>query len=201
MSTKHLKTKTAEAVQEGIITTLVDINGEVIERNLIQYADAIRSLDKGDYDEERPASLRIAAVLLEAQAAGFYKPDNEAVTIFYRWLVADIFIRTMEEENGTAPVQQPDGSVIDAPVYIGEHGAMVVYPFVERLALAKNIEAAAFSHPGVNNGYVMATNVYQSMIDEDFSLSERGREMLETLHDGYIQDVIENGLPPEPATH
>ena len=201
MNTKHLKTKSAEAVQEGIITTLVDKFGEVQESNVIGFDDAITLLDKGEYDNEAPAALCIAAALLEAQAAGFYQPNNERVTVYYRWLVADIFIRTMIEENGTRTVEQDDGTTAEVAVYVGKHGAMSVYAIAERFSLANHVEAVSFEVLGMNDGYLMATNIYRSFITDDFSLSEQGREMFELLHDGFMEQLNEDGLPDAQMVH
>lgn len=196
-----IKTKTAEAVQGGIIATLVDEYGEVIERNLIQYADAIRSLDRGDYDRHNPSGLKLAAAILEGEAAGFYKPDSEHRAVFWRWLVADIFIRTMAEENGVAEVQNESGGIDRPAVYIGKHGGISVYPFAERFSLASHIEAIAIEKCGVNDGYLMAVNIYKSMVDANFSLSKWGREALETLHDSFIERLNTDGIPTQPVTH
>lgn len=196
-----LKTKTAEAVQEGIITALADENGVIIERNVIQYADAIRILNDGDYDSEPAAALRVAAALLDGQAAGFFKATMEQTMLFYRWLVADVFVRTMAEENGTQIVEQGDGTTAEAAVYIGKHGAMTVYRIAERFSLANHVEATAFEQMGVTEGYELAIKIYSSFITKDFALSQYGREMFELLHDGFIEQLAQDGLPDMAKTH
>ena len=201
MNANHLKKQTIEATPDGIKFMIKDDSGIYQHCKLIGYKAAIRSLDRGDYDKEAPAGLRLAAAILEGEAAGFYTPDNEHRTVFWRWLVADIFIRTMAEENGVTEIDNESGGVDRPALYVGKHGGISVYPFAERFSLANHIEAIAIEKLGVNDGYIMAVRMYQDMITKDFSLSDWGRSAFATLHDSFIKRINESGIPDQPLHH
>ncbi|MGS4773350.1 hypothetical protein ACN4GD_26625, partial [Klebsiella pneumoniae subsp. pneumoniae] len=79
---------------------------------------------------------------------------------------------------------------------------IVVYPFAERLAMANNIEGAMIERYGIEQGTANAIVFYQAMIDtERGELTPFGRETLAELHDGFVADLNENGLPEMPAAH
>ncbi len=201
MNAKHLKTLLAEASQDGILLTQADDTSSLQSRRVIGYKSSIRALDRGDYDRHLPGGMRVVAAIFDAETSGYFTPDNETRVVLWRWLVAAVFINTMAEENGVAEVENESGGIDHPAMYFGEYGGISVYPFAERFSLANHIEAIAIEKYGVNNGYLMAVNMYQSMIAADCSLSEWGRESFQILHDSFIKQLNTDGLPPQPVTH
>ncbi|MHB5614072.1 ubiquitin family protein, partial [Klebsiella pneumoniae] len=120
----------------------------------------------------------------------------------WRWLIAATFISEMKRENGTTTVTEADGTTSKVAIYSNGTAGIVVYPFAERLAMANNIEGAMIERYGIEQGTANAIVFYQAMIDtERGELTPFGRQTLAELHDGFIADLHENGLPEMPAAH
>ena len=87
-------------------------------------------------------------------------------------------------------------------IYSNGKIAIPVYPIAERLAMANNIEGALIERYGTEQGTENAIMFYQSMLDVDAGeLTTAGREILAELHDGFIDDIEQNGLPEAPVAH
>lgn len=79
---------------------------------------------------------------------------------------------------------------------------MPLYPVAERLAMANNIEGAMIERFGIESGTERAIIFYRAMMDvEQGALTRFGRETLAELHNSFIAELNENGMPAEPVTH
>ncbi|MCV5682529.1 hypothetical protein OFN25_32840, partial [Escherichia coli] len=77
-----------------------------------------------------------------------------------------------------------------------------LYPVAERLAMANNIEGAMIEKYGVDVGTNNAIIFYSNMFDvEQGTLTSFGREVLADLHNIFIAERNENGIPEAPVTH
>jgi hypothetical protein len=168
---------------------------------LISYESAVNRLDAGEYDDKPDIGYAIILPLLMAgRVAGSTSPRS--ITSLWRWLIAATFISEMKRENGTTTVTEADGKSSLVTFYSNGTAGIVVYPFAERLAMANNIEGAMIERYGIEQGTANAIVFYQAMIDtERGELTPFGRQTLAELHDGFIADLNENGLPEMPAAH
>lgn len=190
----------AEPTPEGVRITSSGSNGrETVQ--LIGYEDAVNRLDAGDYDNSS-AGYDIHLAVAEGGNCGYFDFTAQHNVTMWRWLIAATFVSEMKRENGTTTVTEPDGSASQVAIYSNGKAGIVVYPFAERLAMANNIEGAMIERYGIEQGTANAIVFYQAMIDtERGELTPFGRETLAELHDGFIADLNENGLPEMPAAH
>lgn len=172
---------------------------------LTGYRAAIRQLDAGKSDDDLAAGLRTIAAVQEGIAAGHFIPTDEQRALMWRWIVSAVFIIEQREANGTVKVENDDGGADRATIYMGEHGGIGVYPSTERFSLANHIEGLAREKYGAERGYPMAVSIYQAMVEvvpgEGLRLSDEGRKGLAMLHDGFIEMLNTEGIPPAPVAH
>ncbi|HBA3798210.1 TPA: hypothetical protein J5G26_002149 [Escherichia coli] len=108
-----------------------------------------------------------------------------------------ITLERIDEKN-------PDGTGNPSEVAVYSNGivAMPLYPVAERLAMANNIEGAMIERFGIESGTERAIIFYRAMMDvEQGALTPFGRETLAELHNSFIAELNENGMPAEPVTH
>ena len=190
----------AEPTPEGVRIISSGSNGrETVQ--LIGYEDAVNRLDAGDYDNSS-AGYDIHLAVAEGGSCGYFDFTAQHNVTMWRWLIAATFVSEMKRENGTTTVTEPDGSASQVAIYSNGKAGIVVYPFAERLAMANNIEGALIERYGPEQGTEKAIVFYQSMLDVDAGeLMPAGREILAELHDSFIDDIEQNGLPEAPVAH
>ncbi|HBS6935846.1 TPA: hypothetical protein ACGTTJ_001265 [Klebsiella pneumoniae] len=192
----------AEATPHGVnIMTRNDAGGfELVA--LISYESAVNSLDAGEYDDKPDIGYAIHFAVADGGARGWFDFTAQHNVTMWRWLIAATFISEMKRENGTTTITEDDGKSSLVTFYSNGTAGIVVYPFAERLAMANNMEGAMIERYGIEQGTANAIVFYQAMIDtERGELTPFGRETLAELHDGFIADLNENGLPEMPAAH
>ncbi|HCT9404389.1 TPA: hypothetical protein OUC36_000902 [Raoultella ornithinolytica] len=190
----------AEPTPEGLRITSSGGDGrETVQ--LIAYDEAVNRLDAGEYDDSG-TGYDIHLAVAEGGNCGYFDFTAQHNVTMWRWLIAATFISEMKRENGTTTVTEADGKSSLVTFYSNGTAGIVVYPFAERLAMANNIEGAMIERYGIEQGTANAIVFYQAMIDtERGELTPFGRETLAELHDGFIADLNENGLPEMPAAH
>ncbi len=199
-----VKFSRAEATLDGINLMRMTEAGWHVHVKLVGWKTVLRWLDEGVYDDEISAGLRLAAALMDGQGRGYTRFTGEQTAVFWRWLVASVFICEQQEKNGVTRIPNDDGGTDLATVYIGKNGGMSVYPSGVRLSLATHVEGLAIEKYGRDEGLQLAAQMYMNMVsvgDEGFCLSAMGREGLTTLHDDYIDMLITEGVPDEPVMH
>lgn len=191
----------AEPTPEGVRITSSGSNGrETVQ--LIGYEDAVNRLDAGDYDDSSSAGYDIHLAVAEGGNCGYFDFTTQHNVTMWRWLIAATFVSEMKRENGTTTVTEPDGTASQVAIYSNGKAGIVVYPFAERLSLANNIEGSLIERYGPEEGTGKAIVFYQYMLDVDAGeLTPAGREILAELHDGFIDDIEQNGLPEAPVAH
>ncbi|ELZ4977793.1 TPA: hypothetical protein RVD80_000026 [Escherichia coli] len=158
--------------------------------------------DAGGYEQVAIIDYLSAVNRLDGGARGWFDFTAQHNVTMWRWLIAATFISEMKRENGTTTVTEADGTTSKVAIYSNGTAGIVVYPFAERLAMANNMEGAMIERYGIEQGTANAIVFYQAMIDtERGELTPFGRETLAELHDGFIADLNENGLPEMPAAH
>ena len=192
----------AEATPHGLnIMASNDAGGYELVA-LISYESAVNRLDAGEYDDTPNIGYAIHFAVADGGARGWFDFTAQHNVTMWRWLIAATFISEMKRENGTTTVTESDGTSSQVAIYSNGTAGIVVYPFAERLAMANNMEGAMIERYGIEQGTANAIVFYQAMIDtERGELTPFGRETLAELHDGFIADLNENGLPEMPAAH
>lgn len=192
----------AEATPHGVnIMTRNDAGGYELVA-LISYESAVNRLDAGEYDDTPNIGYAIHFAVADGGARGWFDFTAQHNLTMWRWLIAATFISEMKRENGTTTITEDDGKSSLVTFYSNGTEGIVVYPFAERLAMANNMEGAMIERYGIEQGTANAIVFYQAMIDtERGELTPFGRETLAELHDGFIADLNENGLPEMPAAH
>ncbi|MGQ0391961.1 hypothetical protein [Raoultella ornithinolytica] len=190
----------AEPTPEGLRITSSGGDGrETVQ--LIAYDEAVNRLDAGEYDDSG-TGYDIHLAVAEGGNCGYFDFTAQHNVTMWRWLIAATFVSEMKRENGTTTVTEPDGSASQVAIYSNGKAGIVVYPFTERLAMANSIEGALIERYGTEQGTENAIVFYQSMLDvEAGELTPAGREILAELHDGFIDDIEQNGLPEAPVAH
>ncbi|ALQ83802.1 hypothetical protein AQD72_04900 [Klebsiella pneumoniae] len=192
----------AEATPHGLnIMASNDAGGYELVA-LISYESAVNRLDAGEYDDTPNIGYAIHFAVADGGARGWFDFTAQHNLTMWRWLIAATFISEMKRENGTTTITEDDGKSSLVTFYSNGTEGIVVYPFAERLAMANNMEGAMIERYGIEKGTANAIVFYQAMIDtERGELTPFGRETLAELHDGFIADLNENGLPEMPAAH
>jgi uncharacterized glyoxalase superfamily protein PhnB len=192
----------AEATPHGVnIMASNDAGGYELVA-LISYESAVNRLDAGEYDDTPNIGYAIHFAVADGGARGWFDFTTQHNLTMWRWLIAATFISEMKRENGTTTITEDDGKSSLVTFYSNGTEGIVVYPFAERLAMANNMEGAMIERYGIEQGTANAIVFYQAMIDtERGELTPFGRETLAELHDGFIADLNENGLPEMPAAH
>ncbi|CAM7786056.1 hypothetical protein [Leclercia adecarboxylata] len=192
----------AEATPHGVNIMTRNDAGIYEHVALINYEKVVVRLDAGEYDDTPDIGYAIHFAVADGGARGWFDFTAQHEVTMWRWLIAATFISEMKSENGTTTVTEADGTASKVAIYSNGTAGIVVYPFAERLAMANNIESAMIERYGVEQGTANAIVFYQAMIDtERGELTPFGRETLAELHDGFIADLNENGLPEMPAAH
>ncbi|HHB0700394.1 TPA: hypothetical protein ACOBOZ_000811 [Klebsiella pneumoniae] len=192
----------AEATPHGVNIMTRNDAGGYEQFALISYESAVNRLDAGEYDDTPNIGYAIHFAVADGGARGWFDFTAQHNVTMWRWLIAATFISEMKRENGTTTVTEADGKSSLVTFYSNGTAGIVVYPFAERLAMANNMEGAMIERYGIEQGTANAIVFYQAMIDtERGELTPFGRETLAELHDGFIADLNENGLPEMPAAH
>ena len=192
----------AEATPHGVNIMTRNDAGMYEHVCLVPYSDAVTHLDSGRYDEIPDEGFALHFAVADGGARGWFNFTPQHNLTMWRWLIAATFISEMKRENGTTTIKEDDGKSSLVTFYSNGTEGIVVYPFAERLAMANNMEGAMIERYGIEQGTANAIVFYQAMIDtERGELTPFGRETLAELHDGFIADLNENGLPEMPAAH
>ncbi len=198
-----VKFSQAEASPDGINLVRITEAGWSVHVKLVGWKTVIRWLDEGHYDRELADGLLLAAALLDGHANGHTRLTGEQMVTLWRWIVACLFILEQQEKNGVVEIPNDEGSTDLATVYVGEYGALSVYPAAVRVSLAVNVEGVALEKYGSEEGLKLAIRIYRDMTDDggEMSLSALGREMFTKLHDETVW-MIQNGWTPDaPVMH
>lgn len=190
----------ADPTPEGVRITSSGGDGrETVQ--LIAYDKAVSHLDAGDYDDSG-TGYDIHLAVAEGGNCGYFDFTAQHNVTMWRWLIAAAFITEMKLKNGTTVITEPDGTSSQVAIYSNGKVSIPVYPFSERLAMANNIEGALIERYGPEQGAEKTIVFYQSMLDVDVGeLTPTGREMLASLHDSFIADLEERGMPDAPLAH
>ena len=192
----------AEATPHGVNIMTRNDAGGYEQFALISYESAVNGLDAGEYDDKPDIGYAIHFAVADGGARGWFDFTAQHNVTMWRWLIAATFISEMKRENGTTTIKEDDGKSSLVTFYSNGTEGIVVYPFAERLAMANNMEGAMIERYGVEQGTENAIVFYRAMLDtERGELTPFGRETLAELHDGFIADLHENGLPEMPAAH
>ena len=192
----------AEATPHGVNIMTRNDAGMYEHVCLVPYSDAVTHLDSGRYDEIPDEGFALHFAVADGGARGWFDFTAQHNVTMWRWLIAATFISEMKRENGTTTIKEDDGKSSLVTFYSNGTEGIVVYPFAERLAMANNMEGAMIERYGIEQGTANAIVFYQAMIDtERGELTPFGRQTLAELHDGFIADLNENGLPEMPAAH
>ncbi|CAK8744493.1 hypothetical protein SODG_007606 [Sodalis praecaptivus] len=165
--------------------------------DLIPYAETMTRLDAGEWDDD--LDLALAIIIKWGKSDSPY--SHHDALLLWRWLTAYAFDYEQREANGTVTVEWRPGEFKECAVYQGEYGAINLYLAAERFAMANNIEGALIEKYGAEQGTINAVQFYAAMRGERGCLSEMGREVLSELHDGFIQQIHESGMPEAPTAH
>ncbi|AKE73673.1 TPA: hypothetical protein MHQ09_09365 [Klebsiella pneumoniae] len=192
----------AEATPHGVNIMARNDAGGYKQVAIIDYESAVNGLDAGEYDDKPDIGYAIHFAVADGGARGWFDFTAQHNVTMWRWLIAATFISEMKRENGTTTIKEDDGKSSLVTFYSNGTEGIVVYPFAERLAMANNMEGAMIERYGIEQGTANAIVFYQAMIDtERGELTPFGRQTLAELHDGFIADLNENGLPEMPAAH
>lgn len=192
----------AEATPNGVNIMTRNDAGMYEHVAIITYESALSRLDAGEYDDTPDIGYAIHFAVADGGARGWFDFTAQHNVTMWRWLIVATFISEMKRENGTTTITEDDGKSSLVTFYSNGTAGIVVYPFAERLAMANNMEGAMIERYGIEQGTENAIVFYQAMIDtERGELTPFGRETLAELHDGFIADLNENGLPEMPAAH
>lgn len=189
-----------EATSDGVKITCADAAG-CQSVQVIGYDDAVNRLDAGEYDNSS-TGFDVHLAVADAGNIGWFDFTAQHNLTMWRWLIAAVFVIEMKMENGTRAITEEDGSTSQVAIYVNAKAAIPVYPLAERLAMANNIEGALIGRYGSEQGTENAIVFYQSMLDVSAGeLTPAGREIMATLHDDFISDLEENGIPEAPVAH
>ncbi|MEH4988137.1 hypothetical protein PO461_11965 [Enterobacter asburiae] len=190
---------------ETKLTAAATADGIRLGDGVIEYSSVIQQLDSGHYDKSVSEGMRAIACVWEAQESGWFHPSPEQEVIIWRWLVAAVFLGEEQDKNGIAEIQNDEGGIDRAVIYVGKDGSIGLYPGPTRFALACHVEGIALEKYGAGIGLEMAVRIYRSMVIADpkqgFSMSKTGRKGLEILHDEFIEQINTDGMPEMPVTH
>ncbi|WP_053067921.1 hypothetical protein [Xenorhabdus khoisanae] len=184
----------------GVIVITEAANSEIIS-----YAEALKTLDAGQYDRDLLLGFDLVLAISHGWKAGFYEPTSEQSLVLWRWVVSASFVQEQIDRNGTREVDNGQGGTDTAAIYVNGTSAITVYPLAERMMLATHVEGIAFEQFGSEEGADMAVRMYMDFINMPPEignrLSEKGREGLSILHDELIKAVEAGELDTMPAIH
>lgn len=199
-----VKFSQAEATPDGINLVRITEAGWSVHVKLVGWKTVIRWLDEGHYDRDLVDGVLLAAALLDGYANGYTRLTDEQMVTLWRWIVACLFILEQQEKNGVVEIPNDEGSTDLATVYVGEYGALSVYPSGVRLSMATHVEGIALEKYGREEGLKLAVQMYTKMTDVrdgKLCLSAFGRESFTMLHDDYIRMLQTEGMPDAPVMH
>ncbi|EEJ7164124.1 hypothetical protein OK32_001205 [Salmonella enterica subsp. enterica] len=198
-----VKFSQAEATPDGINLVRITEAGWYVHIKLVGWKTALRWLDEGHYDRDLADGVLLAAALLDGYANGYTRLTDEQMVTLWRWIVACLFILEQQGKNGVVEIPNDEGGTDLATVYVGEYGALSVYPSAVRVSLAVNVEGVALEKYGREEGLKLAIRMYREMTDdsEEMSLSAFGREMLTKLHDETVRMIQDGWKPDAPVMH
>ena len=196
-------------MQSGLFSELVllDANRDKAEGEALDVAHGIpfarpMKIYAGDYDDKPDEGMFIHLAIASGGNQGYFDYTSQHHVIMWRWLIATALINEMRKENGTVSIIDDSGNHSVVSVYSNGIVAMPLYPVAERLAMANNIEGAMIEKYGVDVGTKNAIIFYSNMFDvEQGTLTSFGREVLADLHNSFIAELNENGIPEAPVTH
>ncbi|MFG0430326.1 hypothetical protein [Serratia liquefaciens] len=188
------------ATPEGVQFWAMNRTGQYESKELVGYGELILRLESGELDDN-PLGSWIFRVMAEGVDLGYHAPAVGDLLICWRHLVAQAFLIEQASTNGFAEVFQPEGAIKRAVIYRGRNGSMTVYPSSVRFAMANNIEGALIGQYGQEKGTDNAVVMYCAMLNVRGELSPLGRELLTDLHDDFIQQFNDEGLPSAPIAH
>ncbi|EDJ9086915.1 hypothetical protein GFI45_17920 [Salmonella enterica subsp. enterica] len=193
-----VKFNQAEATPDGINLVRITEAGWSVHVKLVGWKTVIRWLDEGHYDRDLVDGVFLAAALLDGYANGYTRFTDEQMVTLWRWIVACLFILEQQEKNSVVEIPNDEGSTDLATVYVGEYGALSVYPAAVRVSLAVNVEGVALEKYGREEGLKLAIRMYREMTDDggEMCLSAFGRETFTKLHDETVW-MIQNGWTPD----
>ncbi|HAV8627569.1 TPA: hypothetical protein JLS66_000031 [Escherichia coli] len=184
----------------------VTAHGIKIGDTTIDYVEAVRRLDAGEYDYPNTRGLSILQCLAEAYESGILENCSIDMKVAqWRWLYVTVFINEEGDKNGTVDIPNDNGTTDRAVIYKGKHGCISIYPGPLRIALQNHVEWGFIEKYGETEGMGRVLFLYQKMLiadpDNGFILSAMGREGLELLLDEMINDLNTHGMPEAPVTH
>ncbi|MBS9442243.1 hypothetical protein [Photorhabdus heterorhabditis] len=184
----------------GVIVITEDANSKVMS-----YAEAVVSLDAGQYDNDLLLGFELIAAIFHGWKTGFYAPTSEQRLMFWRWIVSASFVQEQIDRNGTLEVDNGKGGTDTAALYDNGTAAITIYPLAERMMLATYVEGIAFEKAGNEDGADMAVRMYMDFINMQPEignrLSEKGREGFSLLHDDLIKAVEAGEFNTMPIIH
>ncbi len=178
----------------------VTAHGIKIGDTTIDYVEAVRRLDAGEYDYPNTRGLSILQCLAEAYESGILENCSIDMKVAqWRWLYVTVFINEEGDKNGTVDIPNDNGTTDRAVIYKGKHGCLSIYPGPLRIALQNHVEWGFIEKYGEAEGMGRVLFLYQKMLiadpDNGFILSAMGREGLELLLDEMIHDLNTHGMP------
>ncbi|HAF6188050.1 TPA: hypothetical protein G8L39_004052 [Salmonella enterica] len=193
----------AYATPDGISLICITEAGWHAHIRLVGWKTALRWLDEGLYDRELADGVLLSAVLLDGHVNGYTRLTDEQMVALWRWTVACLFILEQQNKNGVVEMPNDEGSTDLATIYVGEYGALSVYPAVVRVSLAVNVEELAIEKYGCEEGAKLIVKMYMDMTDDsrEMRLSVFGREMLTKLHDETVRMIQVGEIPDKPVMH
>lgn len=198
-----VKFSQAEATPDGINLVRITEAGWYVHVKLVGWKTALRWLDEGHYDRELVDGVLLSAALLDGYANGYTRLTDEQMVTLWRWIVACLFILEQQRKNGVVEIPNDEGGTDLATVYVGEYGALSVYPAAVRVSLAVNVEGLALEKYGREEGLKLAIRMYREMTDDggEMSLSVFGRETFTKLHDETVRMIQDGWKPDAPVMH
>lgn len=167
---------------------------ESANQDAISYADALEALNDGSFDGDLLFGFELVLAICKGERDGFFNSTHQQLVILWRWIAAASFVMEQGDNNVIHKMDNGQGQIVTAAIYLNEHAALTVTAASERLLLADHVEGIAYENFGANDGAIMAVKMYKDFIDlepkKGCLLSDRGREGLSILHDDLIR-VIE----------
>lgn len=179
-------------------------DGVITASGLVDFLSVTESLIRGDYDRNPEEGMGLACAALDGVALTWFAAAPEQHAALWRWIVAAAFVEEQVKNNGNIDVMGEDGRKVKVALYAGKCGAITVYPVVERVALASQVEGYALQKYGTIAGMDLAIQYYQTMVewrDGTYWLSAHGRDVLTDLHDNLLATIHHCGVPAMPTEH
>lgn len=189
------------------MTDFVPISNGIFneKQGCFTYANAINMLDSGKFDNDLKSGCTLVGAISKGWEYNYFSPTVDQRVSMWRWIVAACFIIEQTKKNGTVEVQNEEGGVDIAALYVNDTSSITIYPAAERFALANHVESIAIEKYGREQGLEMAIRMYNGFItttlEDGMILSDFGRESLTTLHDDYLKMLQDEGIPLTVMVH